>query len=409
MTLFTELPICAYLQERLSFHKFINPTAVQAAAIPAALKGNDILATAQTGTGKTLAFLLPIMQQLLAQSGAGIAALVLVPTRELAMQVVAQYDQLRGHKLPAAAQIVGGLSEKAQIQSLRKGARFVVATPGRLEDLLDRRLIDLSKLKVLVLDEADRMLDMGFIQAIRRIVAPLARDRQTMLFSATLDAAVAHLVHDYLRNPVRVAIGSVSRPVESVKLQAFEVANDQKLALLQRLLTEESGRTLVFARTKRGTERLAQKLVRGGFTASAIHGNLSQSQRTTALTDFQSGRTRLLIATDVASRGIHVDDIAHVINYDLPEAAEHFIHRVGRTGRAGNQGKASTFFGPQDRHDLAKMERALSIRMERMPVHSDLTREEGVKPVDTSGYVAKQAAPGSRMFSLPGELLQRYA
>ena len=411
MRLFTELPISQYLQERLSNQNFTQPTAVQAAAIPAALKGQDILATAQTGTGKTLAFLLPIMEQLLAQPspGGGVAALVLVPTRELAMQVVAQYDQLRGHKLLPAAQIVGGLSERAQIQSQRQGARVVVATPGRLEDLLDRRLVDLSRLQVLVLDEADRMLDMGFIQAIRRIVALLPRQRQTMLFSATLDAAVAHLVHDYLSNPVRVAVGSVSRPVESVKLQAFEVANDQKLALLQRLLTEESGRTLVFARTKRGTERLAQKLVRGGFAAGVIHGNLSQSQRTAALTDFQRGRTRLLIATDVASRGIHVDDITHVINYDLPEMAEHFIHRVGRTGRAGSEGKASTFFSPQDRHDLIKLERALSIRMERMQTHSDLMREEGVKPVDTSSYTARQAAPDSRMFTLPGEVLQRYA
>jgi ATP-dependent RNA helicase RhlE len=194
-----------------------------------------------------------------------------------------------------------------------------------------------------------------------------------------------------------------------VKLQAFEVAQDQKLALLQRLLAGESGRTLVFARTKRGTERLAQKLVRGGFNAGVIHGNLSQSQRIAALKDFQLGRTSLLIATDVASRGIHVDDIAHVINYDLPEAAEHFVHRVGRTGRAGNQGKASTFFGPQERHDLIKLERTLSISMERIAVHGDLAREQGVKPVDTSGYIARRAAPGSRMFSLPGELLQRYA
>jgi ATP-dependent RNA helicase RhlE len=350
------------------------------------------------------------MEQLLAQpSRDAVAALVLVPTRELAMQVVAQYEQLRGHKLPAAAQIVGGLSERPQIQSLRKGARLVVGTPGRLEDLMERRLIDLTKVKVLVLDEADRMLDMGFIHAIRRIVARLPRQRQTMLFSATLDSSVAHLVHDYLNNPVRVAVGSVTRPVESVKLQAFEVADDQKLALLQRLLADESGRTLVFARTKRGTERLAQKLMRSGFQAAVIHGNLSQSQRTAALRDFQHGRTRLLIATDVASRGIHVDDIAHVINYDLPEAAEHFVHRVGRTGRAGNQGVASTFFTPQDRHDLVKLERALSIRMERMQVHGDLTREESVKPVDTSRYTARQAAPGSRMLRLPGELLQRYA
>ncbi|MCI0353035.1 MAG: DEAD/DEAH box helicase [Acidobacteriales bacterium] len=410
MNLFTHLPISVYLQGRLSNQGFINPTAVQAAAIPPALKGSDILATAQTGTGKTLAFLLPIMERLLAQPSDGsVTALVLVPTRELAMQVVAQYDQLRGHKLPVAAQIVGGLSERPQIQSLRNGARLVVATPGRLEDLMERRLIDLSKVKVLVLDEADRMLDMGFIQAIRRIVARLPMQRQVMLFSATLDASVAHLVHDYLNNPVRIAVGSITRPVESVKLQAYEVANDQKVALLQRLLAAESGRTLVFTRTKRGTERLAQKLERGGFDAGVIHGNLSQSQRSTALRDFQEGRTRLLIATDVASRGIHVDDIAHVINYDMPEVAEHFVHRVGRTGRAGSQGKASTFFAPQDRHDLIKLERTLSISMERIAVHGDLAREQGTRPVDTSSYVARQAAPGSRMFALPGELLQRYA
>src|SRR5207245_1039785 len=310
MTMFSELPICAYLQERLSSQKFINPTPVQAATIPPALEGKDILATAQTGTGKTLAFLLPIMQRLLAQESDGVAAMVLA--------------------------------------------------------------------------EADRMLDMGFIDAIRRIVAPLPKQRQTMLFSATLDASVAHLVHDYLRHPLRVELGSVSRPVSSVKLQAFEVANDQKLALLEWLLASESGRTLVFARTKRGTERLAQKLQRGGWAASMIHGNRSQSQRTAALTDFQRGRTRLLIATDVASRGIHVDDIAHVINYDLPQVAEDFIHRVGRTGRAGAEGKASTFFSHQDRHELSQLERTLSIRMERMQISDDLAREERVKAMYTS-------------------------
>ncbi len=408
MKLFTELPLSAYVQERLAHNEFTQPTPVQAAALPPALEGRDVLGTAQTGTGKTLAFLLPIIERLLAEKPTGVAALVLVPTRELAMQVVAQYDALRGKKLPPAAQIVGGLSEKAQIQSVRKGARLMVATPGRLEDLIDRRLVDLSRLRVLVLDEADRMLDMGFIDAIRRIVAPLPRQRHTMLFSATLDASVAHLVGDYLRNPVRVAIGSIARPVDSVTLHAYEVSNDQKLALLQRLLTEEPGRTLVFARTKRGTERLAQKLNRAGFEAAMIHGNRSQSQRTAALTGFQDGRTRLLIATDVASRGIHVDDIAHVINYELPEVAEDFVHRVGRTGRAGALGKASTFYSFQDRHDLAKLERTLSIKMERMTISGELSREERVKPVDTTGYVAKAAAPGSRMVTLPGEVLQRY-
>ena len=408
MKTFNELSLLPYLQERLAKETFINPTPVQAQAIPPALEGRDILATAQTGTGKTLAFLLPIMERLLRSKPEGVAALVLVPTRELAMQVVGEYDLLRGAKLPPAAQIVGGLSEKAQIQSLRKGARIVIATPGRLEDLLERRLVDLSKLKVLVLDEADRMLDMGFIDALRRIVARVPRQRQTMLFSATLDTAVAHLVGDYLVKPVRVEIGSVRRPVDSVQLHAYEVSNDQKLALLHRLVKEEGGRTLVFVRTKRGTQRLAQKLERAGIEAGMIHGDRSQSQRTAALEDFRRGRTRLLIATDVASRGIHVDDIAHVINYELPEMPEDFVHRVGRTGRAGAQGKASTFFAHQDRHDLTKLERVLSIRMERMTIAGELAREERTGPVDTTGYVARPVAPGSRMVSLPGEVLQRY-
>lgn len=397
------------MQERLAAAQFSIPTLVQASAIPHGLRGADILATAQTGTGKTLAFLVPIIESQLKQEPAGIAALVLVPTRELAMQVLAQYNALRGKALPPAALVVGGLSEKEQLKSVRNGARIVVATPGRLEDLIERRLVDLSKLKILILDEADRMLDMGFIQAIRRIVAPLPKNRQTMCFSATLEMSVAHLVDDYMRKPVRLAFGSTLKPSASVKLQAFEVSADQKLALLQRILANETGRCLVFARTKRGTERLAQKLTRDGFPASMIHGDRSQPQRNAALADFQNGRSRLLIATDVASRGIHVDDIAHVINYDLPELAEDFIHRVGRTGRAGALGTASTFVSSQEMSDLARIERTLSIKMERMGIAGDLRREERNKPVDVSGFTAKLIGKGSQMVRLPGEVFQRYA
>src|SRR5213075_1937139 len=290
MKQFSELPICPYLKDHLSAANFVTPTAVQDAAIPKALEGHDILATAQTGTGKTLAFLVPIMEQMIQSKPDGVQALVLVPTRELALQVGAQYDMLRGKKLPAAALVVGGLSEAAQVKAIRAGARLVVATPGRLEDFMDRRMVDLSKIKVLVLDEADRMLDMGFIQAIRRIVAPLPKNRQTMCFSATLETSVAHLVDDYMRKPVRLAFGSTLKPASSVKLQAYEVATDQKLALLERILADETGRCLVFARTKRGTDRLAQKLVRDGFEATMIHGNRSQSQRNVALADFQKGK-----------------------------------------------------------------------------------------------------------------------
>ena len=244
---FSELSISPYVKDRLSFAGFSIPTPVQAAAIPQALAGKDVLATAQTGTGKTLAFLIPIMEQLLKQSAAGIAALVLVPTRELAMQVADQYDALRGKQLSPAALVVGGLSEGQQLRAIRNGAKVVVATPGRLEDFLDRKLFNFRELRVLVLDEADRMLDMGFLPAIRRIAAVLPKDRQTMCFSATLEASVVHLVNDYMRNPVRVALGSTLKPSENVRVQAFEVDADRKQEVLHRLLAKETGRCLVFA------------------------------------------------------------------------------------------------------------------------------------------------------------------
>jgi ATP-dependent RNA helicase RhlE len=407
MQSFSELPLSPYTQERLSSLNFSIPTPVQAAAIPQALAGKDVLATAQTGTGKTLAFLVPIIERLL-QSGkqdsakSGIAALVLVPTRELAMQVVDQYNALRGTKLSPAALVVGGLAEGNQLSALRRGARLVVATPGRLEDFLDRRLIAFQTLQVLILDEADRMLDMGFLPALRRIARVLPKDRQTMCFSATLEASVAHLVSDYTRNPVRLAFGSTLKPSENVRVQAFEVAADRKQEMLHRLLSKETGRCLVFARTKRGTERLARNLNREGFTAAMIHGDRSQSQRTAALTGFQQGRYRILVATDLASRGIHVQDIAHVINYDLPEVAENFIHRVGRTGRAGEQGVASTLFAREQRSELHQLERTLGIRMERM--QADDT--PFVRPERIQTDESRAAAARATLVRLPGEVLQ---
>ena len=386
---------------------FSIPTPVQAAAIPPALQGKDVLATAQTGTGKTLAFLLPMMEQLLQSNTPGIHALVLVPTRELAMQVAEQYNALRGNKLPEAALVVGGLSEKQQLQSIRRGARLVVATPGRLEDYIDRRLVDFRALRLLVLDEADRMMDMGFIPAVRRIVGILPKNRQTMCFSATLEASVAHLVTDYMKTPVRVALGSVLKPSESVRIQAFEVSAGEKLEVLQKLLAKETGRCLVFARTKRATERLAQRLSREGFSAAMIHGDRSQSQRTAALTAFQQGKVRVLVATDLASRGIHVQDIAHVINYDLPQLAEDFIHRVGRTGRAGEQGLASTLFEHHQRVDIRQLERTLGLRIELKDANTHLAgvqRPERAPKVLTPA--ARAAAARNTMVALPGEYFQ---
>jgi ATP-dependent RNA helicase RhlE len=417
MQSFTELTISQYMKDRLAAAKFSIPTPVQAAAIPEALAGKDVLATAQTGTGKTLAFLIPIIEHLLQNEAAGIAALVLVPTRELAMQVVDQYNALRGKLLAPAALVVGGLSESTQLMSLRKGARIVVATPGRLEDFQGRKLINFRALRILILDEADRMVDMGFLPALKRIVATLPSERQTMCFSATMAPEVARLVNDYQKSAVRLTFGSTTKPTENVRVQAFEVSHDRKQEVLQRLLTREKGRCLIFARTKRGTERLAKTLIRQGFAAAMIHGDRSQSQRTAALAGFQRGSYRVLVATDVASRGIHVQDIAHVINYDLPADAEAFIHRAGRTGRAGERGVASTLFARDQQRELVQLERTLGLRMERMREGVDswetmdgtATSATGSqRPASRTPIGIDRAAPasGNRMQKLPGEILQ---
>jgi len=401
---FSELSISPSLQERLTAARFSTPTPVQAAAIPAAVEGKDVIATAQTGTGKTLAFLIPVMEKLSAQQAPGINALVLVPTRELAMQVVAQYDALRSKQTQPAALVVGGLAEGRQLDAIRRGARLVVATPGRLEDYMNRKLVSLAGVKTLVLDEADRMLDMGFLPAIRRIVSAVPRERQTLCFSATMDGAIAQLVRDYTRNPIRLSFGSTLKPSENVRLQAFEVADGEKPELLYRLLKKEHARCLIFSRTKRGTERIAKNLNRRGINAAMIHGDRSQSQRTAALTGFQRGQYRVLVATDVAARGIHVQDIAHVINYDLPEVAESFIHRVGRTGRAGEHGVASTLFGREQRTELLRLERALGIRIERVSMNGALFEKSSRARRQSTERIP--ATSGPRMVRLPGEFLQ---
>jgi ATP-dependent RNA helicase RhlE len=365
MTTFTELPLSSALQRKLAAAQFTNLTPIQARAITPALEGKDVIGTAQTGTGKTLAFLIPIIEMLDREPSRQAVALVLLPTRELAMQVHEQYENLRSKSTPKAALVMGGASEKTQIQSLRAGSPLVIATPGRLQDYITRKLVDLRQIEILVLDEADRMLDMGFLPAIQRILSVLPRDRQTLCFSATMEQSVARLVNDYMREPVRVALGSVLKPAESVQLKAYEVRPGEKLDLLRQLLYAEKGQTLVFTRTKRGAQRLAQELVRDGFNAAMIHGDRTQAQRTGALSGFQEGRFQVLVATDIASRGLHVDDVAHVINYDLPKMAEDFIHRVGRTGRAGLQGRASTLVAGVEVMELRQIERTLQLRIER--------------------------------------------
>jgi ATP-dependent RNA helicase RhlE len=355
---------------RLDANKFETPTPVQAACIPPALEGRDVLATAQTGTGKTLGFLIPIVESLQKSETKGAQALIVLPTRELAMQVEQAFLSIRSNPSQSVALVVGGLAEHAQLQAIRRGARLIVATPGRLEDYIKRRLVKLDGVKILVMDEVDRMLDMGFQPAIARIAAELPAIRQTLCYSATLEGTVKDVARKYLNDPVRVEIGSVLKPAENVELRTFEVEPDKKQELLEHLLGAETGSFLVFVRTKHGADRVARRLTRAGHSATQIHGDRSQAQRNQALRSFSEGRNRVLVATDVAARGIDVANVAHVINFDMPKMAEDFVHRVGRTGRASAHGVASTFAIPAERGDLRKIERTLSISMKRFRVRS---------------------------------------
>jgi ATP-dependent RNA helicase RhlE len=396
MASFTELRLSSGLQQRLATANFTTLTPIQESAIPPALEGKDVIGTAQTGTGKTLAFLIPLMEMLQGEPSRTANALILLPTRELAMQVHEQYEQLRGKNMRKAALIIGGVSEKSQIRDLGAGQRAIIATPGRLQDFIDRGLADLRGVKMLVLDEADRMLDMGFLPAIRRIVAILPTRRQTLCFSATMEKSVSHLVHEYMRDPVRVALGAWLKPAESVQLTAYEMRPAEKMDTLRQLLYAESGQTLVFARTKRGAERIAKSLVRDGFNAAMIHGDRSQAQRNKALSGFQERYFQVLVATDIAARGLHVDDVAHVINYDVPKTAEDFIHRVGRTGRAGTQGRATTLVAGGEVMELRQIEHTLKLRMDR-------------KQLDASGAeqpkrVVQNTLASRTLTALPGEI-----
>jgi len=349
---------------------------VQELAIEPALAGRNVVATAQTGTGKTLAFVLPLIQSLLSEPGVkGVRAIVLSPTRELAMQSHEVFNKIAHGTGIRAAIVVGGVGENPQLQSVRKGAQVIIATPGRLYDFLSRRLVTLAAVKIIVLDEADRMLDMGFLPTIRRIMDSTPAGRQTLFYSATIETSVKHLVETHVPHAVRIEVGSISRPVEQVDLRLYEIDQSKKLPLLQSLLETETGSFLVFARTRHGAERLAKQLSLGGAKTAAIHGDRSQNQRNQALKGFQDGYYRVLVATDVAARGIHVEGIAHVVNFDLPQAPEDFIHRVGRTGRMGARGTASTFATRLERSEISQIERALSIRLTRQLAPKEIVGE----------------------------------
>jgi len=401
MKTFSELPLSALLKSNLAKHGFTELTPVQAQTIEPALAGTDLVATAQTGTGKTLAFVLPLIHLLgKLPPQTGIRSVILTPTRELAMQIHEVFVKMTAGTGIQATVVVGGVSERTQLNSIRKGSQVLLATPGRLCDFLSRQLVDLAKVRILILDEADRMLDMGFLPTVKRIMAAVPADRQTMMFSATIESSVKHLVATQVRNAVRIEVGSTIKPVEQVDLHLYEVEQDGKLGLLQTMLREEAGSFLVFARTKRGADRLSKRLSHEGVKSTAIHGDRSQNQRNQALRGFQDGQYRVLVATDVAARGIHVEGISHVVNYDLPQVPEDFIHRVGRTGRAGARGTASTFATRSERAEVAHIERTLTTRLIRRTVSDGvLCEQRATAPVIVMPTPALARQRRSRTFS----------
>src|ERR1017187_4944660 len=341
---------------------YTEPTPIQSAAIPQILAGHDLIGIAQTGTGKTAAFVLPILAKLAPMSREGgqhsIRALIVAPTRELVAQIE---ENVRGYgkhlSLPAAT-IYGGVGERAQIDALRSGVDVVVATPGRLLDLMGRRLCDFSRLSFLVLDEAERMLDMGFLPDIRRIVRALPQKRQTLLFSATLSSEIEAVTHEFLRSPKTVQIGRRANPADTVTQLVYEVSKHLKPALLVHLLREPSmNMVLGFSRMKHSADRIARSLESSGIRTATLHSNRSQNQRLRALKDFKSGAVRVLVATDIAARGIDVDGISHVVNYDFPMHSEDYVHRIGRTGRAHAIGDAISFVTAADYGALRALER----------------------------------------------------
>jgi ATP-dependent RNA helicase RhlE len=341
---------------------YTEPTPIQAAAIPEVIAGHDLIGIAQTGTGKTAAFTLPILAKLSGTIGDGTPrrtrALVLAPTRELVVQIEENVRAYGKHLPLRIALVYGGVGERPQIEALRAGSDLVIATPGRLLDLMGQRHGDFRGLEFLVLDEADRMLDMGFLPQIRQVVRSLPAKRQTLLFSATLSREIEMLTKEFQRDPKTIQIGRRSNPAETVTQFVYEVPKHLKLALLAHLLKDAAlDSVLVFTRTKHGADRVARKLERDGITTGTLHSNRSQNQRLRALADFKSGKVRVLVATDIAARGIDVDGISHVVNYDFPMHAEDYVHRIGRTGRAQAIGDAISFVMPEDHAALRSLEK----------------------------------------------------
>jgi ATP-dependent RNA helicase RhlE len=371
---FQDLKLIQPLLRAVQAQGYTEPTPIQQQAIPHVLQGKDLIGCAQTGTGKSAAFALPILQRLIetppARQGRNLRVLVLTPTRELATQIGESFSVYGRHTAMRNTVIFGGVGQQPQVNAVRSGVEILVATPGRLLDLMQQGLVKLNTVEIFVLDEADRMLDMGFIHDVRRVIAALPTKRQTLLFSATMPEEIVDLAERILINPVKVEVTPQSTTVEKIAQSVFFVEKANKRPLLEHLLSDQNiRRVLVFTRTKHGANKLTEQLERGGIKADAIHGNKSQTARERALSNFKTGRSRVLVATDIAARGIDIADVTHVINYELPNEPESYVHRIGRTARAGASGVAFSFCDSEERAYLRDIEKLIRLRVPVVDEH----------------------------------------
>jgi len=396
---FDQLGLSAELLRAVQELGYVTPTPIQQRAIPAVHDGRDLLAAAQTGTGKTAAFALPLLQKLSEEqpNPRGSRAprlLVLVPTRELAAQVGESFQDFGRHLHQRTILIFGGVSPRPQIDALRQGVDIIVATPGRLLDHINERIVDLTKVRHLVLDEADRMLDMGFIRDIRRVLAVLPKQRQNLLFSATFSEEIRTLANGLLHDPLTVEVAARNAPAELVEHRVHLVEQGDKRAVLSHLLREGAAtpQTLVFTRTKHGANRLAEQLSKDGIECAAIHGNKSQNARTKALADFKDYKVQVLVATDIAARGLDISELPQVVNYELPHVPEDYVHRIGRTGRAGSTGQALSLVATDEKDRLRAIERVLGRKISVLPLD-----RSGIRiPVERPVHAASQAQAGTQ-------------
>jgi len=365
---FKQLSLIDPLLKAITETGYTHPTAIQQKAIPIILEGNDLIGCAQTGTGKTAAFALPLLQRLEESKTSGklvpIRALILTPTRELAIQIGDNINLYRKHLKLNYCTIFGGVSQEKQVKEIRKGVDILVATPGRLLDLMNQKIVSLDKIEILILDEADNMLDMGFIHDIKKILAKVPSKRQTLFFSATMPPNIRKFAHGILHKPIEVDVTPVSSTAEKVNQSVFFVEKKEKIKLLTSILKKlKHERTIVFSRTKHGADKIVKMLAKNGLRAAAIHGNKSQNARQKALGEFKESHIKILIATDIAARGIDIEQLPLVINYDLPNVPETYVHRIGRTGRAGQAGKAISFCDVEERPYLADIEKLIGLKI----------------------------------------------